>query len=265
MRTVLLMVAVLSALALQASAAAELGAREIIDRADNRDDGDRRSSTMEMVLIDKSGGKRVRKIRAFDRDVGQDKQRIMFFLEPADVTDTAFLTHDYDEAARDDDQWLYLPALRKSKRIANADRSGSFMGSDFNYADMTRRDLDAYDFKIVKEAKVRGADCWLIEQKPRTQEEVEESGYTKSLVFVRKDNFVIVRAVHWVNEGGKIKYQDVPGLKQIDGVWTVTHMTMTTKKGKRTLHRTELRFSDVRYNQPLEDEMFSVRRLEKGL
>ena len=63
----------------------------------------------------------------------------MFFLSPADVKDTGFLTYDYDEEGRDDDQWLYLPALKKTKRIASGDKSGSFMGSDFTYADMTDR------------------------------------------------------------------------------------------------------------------------------
>ena len=127
-----------------------------------------------MVLIDKSGHERARKIRSFNKDKGEDKMRIMFFLEPADVKDTGFLTYDYDDAKKDDDQWLYLPALRKTKRIASSDKSGSFMGSDFNYSDMTRKDLDAYDFKILKEEEVRGARSWVIEATPKTREEIRD-------------------------------------------------------------------------------------------
>jgi hypothetical protein len=247
------------------SAFAAMSAREIMQAVDDRDDGDNRVADMKMVLIDKNGDKRIRTIRTFDKDKGEDKQRIMFFTSPADVEDTAFLTYDYDAYEKDDDQWLYLPALRKTKRIASSDKSGSFMGSDFNYADMTRKNLDAYDFKILKESEVRGANTWLIEAVPKTREEIEETGYEKSVVFVRQDNFVVVRAVHWVAEGNKLKYQDVSGLEEIDDVWTITEMSMTTKQGKTTLHKTELYFDNVKYDQDLSEQMFSVRRLEKGL
>ncbi len=244
---------------------AEMSAREIMQAVEDREDGDNKSSDMKMVLIDKNGDTRIREIRSFDKDKGEDNQRIMFFLSPADVKDTAFLTYDYDAYEKDDDQWLYLPALRKSKRIASSDKSGSFMGSDFSYSDMTRKNLDAYDFKILKEDTVRGDKVWLIESLPKTDDEVKETGYTKSVLFVRQDNFVVVRAVHWVKDGGRNKYLDVTRLEQIDGVWTILEMSMTTKKGKSTLHKTELSFSNVHYNQPLDEQMFTLRRLEKGL
>ena len=258
------MAIVVSLFAMQ-SAMAEMSAREIMQAVDDRDDGNNRVADMKMVLIDKNGDTRVRDIRSYDKDKGEDKQRIMFFLSPADVEDTAFLTYDYDAYEKDDDQWLYLPALRKTKRIASSDKSGSFMGSDFNYADMTRKNLDAYDFKILKEDEVRGDKVWLIEALPKTREEIEETGYSKSVLFVRQDNFVVVRAVHWVNEGNKLKYLDVGRLEQIDGVWTILDMSMTTKKGKATLHKTELSFDNVKYNQELDEQMFTIRRLEKGL
>ncbi|MEN8169535.1 MAG: outer membrane lipoprotein-sorting protein [Pseudomonadota bacterium] len=245
--------------------AAEPTARQIIDQADARDDGDNQVSDMTMTLTDKKGSKRVRSMRSFNKDKGKDEQSIMFFLSPADVKDTAFLTYDYDEREKDDDQWLYLPALRKSKRIASSDKSGSFMGSDFNYSDMTRKNLDAYDFKILKEQEVRGAKTWIIEALPKSKEEIEETGYKKSWLFIRQDNFMLVRAVHWTHEGGRIKYMDVPKLEQIDGIWVAREMTMTTKKGKSTLHRTLLNFDNIKFNQELDESMFTLRRLEKGL
>lgn len=242
-----------------------MSAREIMQAVEDRDDGDNRVADMTMMLIDKNGDNRTRSIRSYDKEKGEDKQRIMFFLSPADVKDTAFLTYDYDAYEADDDQWLYLPALRKSKRIASSDKSGSFMGSDFSYSDMTRKNLDAYDFKTLKEDEVRGSKVWMIESLPKSKEEIEETGYEKSILFVRQDNFVVVRAVHWVKDGGRLKYLDVTKLEQIDGVWTILEMTMTTKKGKATLHKTELSFANVKYNQELDEQMFTVRRLEKGL
>lgn len=250
--------------------AQDLSARQIMDKVDARDDGDNRISEMQMVLIDKNGDKRVRKIKTFDKDLiiangDEDQRRIMFFLSPADVKDTGFLTYDYADSEKDDDQWLFLPALKKTKRIASTDKSGSFMGSDFNYSDMTRRNLDAWTFKILKEAEVRGAKTWVIEALPKTRDEASETGYKKSVMFVRQDNFVAVRGVHWTDTGNKLKYLDVTGLELIDGIWTTTAMSMTTKKNKVTEHKTELSFSNVRYNQDLADSFFTLRRLEKGL
>lgn len=250
--------------------AADLSARQIMESVDNRDDGDNRIAEMQMILIDKNGDKRIRKMKSFDKDLitdkgEEDRRRIMFFIAPPDVKDTGFLTYDFDAYEKDDDQWLFLPALKKTKRIASTDKSGSFMGSDFNYSDMTRKNLNAYDFKILKEADVRGAKTWVIEAQPNTQEEIDKTGYKKSVLFVRQDNFIVVRAVHWTDTGEKLKYLDVPGLEKIDGIWTITAMSMTTKKNKITEHKTDMTFANVRYGQDMDDNLFTLRRLEKGL
>lgn len=241
-----------------------LTARQIMERVDARDDGDHSSQDMEMVLIDKNGHQRVRVLRAYGRDVGEDEQSLMFFLSPADVEDTGFLTYDYDDPERDDDQWLYLPALSRTKRIASSDKSGSFMGSDFSYADMTDRPLDAYEYTLMKETEVEGHPVWQIESVPITEREKDETGYEKSVVFVRKDNFVVVRSVAWVKKGGRLKYFDVKELEQIDGIWVPTELHMTTKKGRETLHKTILHARNVKFGQDLPDDLFTTRQLEKG-
>jgi hypothetical protein len=239
--------------------------REIMELVDARDDGDNATQNMEMILIDKRGNRRERTIRAMSRDVGEDTYTIMFFMSPADVKDTGFLTYDYDDEAKDDDQWLYLPALKKTKRIASSDKSGSFMGSDFSYADMTDRNLDYYDYRLMKETEIDGVKAWQVEAIPNNEEEIDETGYTKSILFVRQDNFVMIRSVNWVKKGNRLKYFEVTELERIDGIWVPTEMHMTTKKGKATLHKTILKAHDVHFNQPIDDDTFTVRRLEKGL
>jgi hypothetical protein len=246
-------------------AAEQLTGRQIMERVDERDDGDNVTQDIEMILIDKRGNQRVRKIRAFGRDQGEDTHSIMFFLSPADVKDTGFLTYDYDEDEKDDDQWLYLPALKKTKRIASGDKSGSFMGSDFTYADMTDRKLDRYDHKLLQEGEVEGVKVWIVESIPNIEDEIEETGYIKTIAFVRQDNDVVIRAKHWVKKGKREKYFDVKQLEQIDGIWTPTEMHMITKKGKNTLHKTIIKATDVRFNQDLSPDQFTVRQLEKGL
>jgi hypothetical protein len=240
-------------------------ARTIMEKVDARDDGDNQTADMEMILIDKRGNQRVRRIATFSKDKGPDTYRLMFFEHPADVKDTAFLTWDYDDPDRDDDQWLYLPALRKTKRIASSDKSGSFMGSDLNYADMTDRNLTDYDFFLKKEMEVKGVKAWLIESIPRSKKVIKETGYTKSLLIVRQDNYFVIRAVHWVKDGGYLKYIDVKKLVEIENIWVATEMHITKKKGKQLAHKTVLKLDQVKFNQNLDFDLFTVRRMEKGL
>jgi len=239
--------------------------RKIMQKVEDRDDGDNRITTMEMILIDKKGNERIRSIRTHRKDKGKDTLQLAFFLHPPDVRNTGFLTYDYDDPDRDDDQWLYLPALKKSKRIASTDKSKSFMGSDFTYSDMTSLNLEDYDFKLLKTQTVKDKETWILESLPRNNEVIEETGYTKSLLFVRQDNYVVIRAVHFVKEGSRHKYMDVKKLELIDHIWMPTEIHMTTKKGKTTLHKTILKHHDIRFNQDLDESFFTVRRMEKGL
>lgn len=238
---------------------------EIVQRVDVRDDGDHSVSTMQMVLIDKNGQQRVREMKSFKKDVGNDIHSLIFFMQPSDVKNTAFLTYDYDDSSKDDDQWLYLPALKKSKRIAGSDKSGSFMGSDFTYSDMTKREIRDYNYKLLQESDVRGEKTWVIESVPKLQKTIDETGYTKSIMFVRQDNFVVVRALHFLNEGNKRKYMDVKKLEHIDGIWVATQIEMKTVQGKETLHTTLLNFGDMRFGVKQKEDFFTVPQIEKGL
>ncbi len=242
----------------------ETEARTIMEKVDARDDGKTLEEDMTMVLIDKNGNKRIRNLKTYSKDFGEDEHKTMFFKSPADVKNTAFLTYDYDNPLKDDDQWLYLPALKKVKRIPSTDKSSSFMGSDFSYFDMTNRDLEDYTFKILKDTKVRGHDAWMIESTPNNQKVIDESGYTKTIAIVRKDNYVVVRAINFLTNGKK-KYLDLKRIHEEGGIWLIDEMTMTTKKGKRTLHKTILTFDNVTLNKQISDDVFTTRRLEKGL
>ncbi len=239
-------------------------ARAIMEKVDAREDGKTIEQDMTMVLIDKNGKKRTRNLHTYGKDFGVDKHQIMFFKSPADVKNTAFLTYDYDKASKDDDQWLYLPALKKVKRIPSSDKSSSFMGSDFSYFDMTDRNLQDFDYKLLKETKVRGHAAWMIEATPRTKKVIKESGYKKTIAIVRKDNYVAVRAINFMRNGKK-KYLDTTKLHKQGGVWLPDEMTMTTKKGNKTIHKTVLKFNNIKLNKNISDTMFTTRRLEKGL
>ena len=232
--------------------------------ADKRDSGyEDATASMIMILRNRHGQESQRSLRYRTLEVENDgDMSLMIFDSPKDVKGTAFLN--YTHKKDDDDQWLYLPALKKVKRIPSADKSGSFMGSDFSYFDMTDRDLENYDFKLIKETEVRGHKAWMIESTPRNEKVIKESGYTKSVAIVRQDNYVVVRAINYM-KNDKMKYLDLRKIHQQDGIWVVDEMMMTTKKGKYTEHKTLLQFNNIKVNKPLEDDLFTTRRLSKGL
>ncbi|WP_035238747.1 outer membrane lipoprotein-sorting protein [Desulfobacter vibrioformis] len=243
-------------------------ARKIMEQVDARDTGDNRIAQMQMTLTDRNGGQRVRKIKAFTKDKGPDTMSLMFFLSPADVNKTAFLNIDYDDPEHDDDQWLYLPALRKTKRIATKDKSGSFMGSDLNYSDMSDRELTDFDYRFYEKGreKVFGdVKTWAIWAIPKSDKVIKETGYDKELLFIRQDNDVVIRSISWVENSPDLKYMVISKLDKIDGIWVATNMQITRKKGKRIIHKTDLTLDKVKFNQNLDQEMFSVRQMEKGL
>jgi len=250
------------------AAMAEMSGRDIMEKVRDRNDGDNAVMDMKMILVDADGATRERRIRSFRRDAPDnpdDTQSIMFFLGPATVENTGFLTYDYDDGDKDDDQWLYLPALKKVKRIAAADKSGSFMGSDFTYADMSSPAIDDYRYEIMKETKVGEQPVWQILATPTDEDEIERTGYSKSVFFVRQDNYVIIRAVNWLADSPRMKFMEVRELEKVDGIWTPTEMVMTTKKGKKTEHASILRWKNIEYNEDLDEELFTQRRLQRGL
>nr|WP_321265579.1 outer membrane lipoprotein-sorting protein [uncultured Sulfurimonas sp.] len=242
-----------------------ISGEEIAQRVHDRDDGDNSTSNMRMILTDKNNNERVRDLKTYTKDKGEDTLKLMFFLTPADVRNTGFLTYDYEDSDKDDDQWLYLPELKKVKRIASSDKSSSFMGSDFTYSDMTSRNVKDYTYRIMKEPTIGGHKTWQLLVTPKTIKTVEETGYTKSIIFVRQDNFVIIQALHYIKAGKKLKYMQILDLQKIDNVWTTKKMQMTTKKGKKTLHKTVFEFSDIKYNQDLKESFFTTRTIERGL
>jgi hypothetical protein len=242
---------------------------DIMQKVLDRNDGDNIITDMQMQLIDKKGHKRIRDMKTYSKDYGKDEKKVIFFLSPSDVKNTAFLTFDYADDSKDDDQWLYLPALKKTKRIPASDKDSSFMGSDFTYGDMVDPNLDDYTFKVIKESYVKRKSgknkVWVIERIPKNQEIIDETGYKKSIAYVRQDNYMITRAKHYLKKAGRVKYMDVKKIQKIDGIDTAIITTATTKKGKRTIHKTVLINSNVKMNQNLKDSLFTIRTIEKGI
>ena len=130
MRNVFLTLALaLVAVALQAQ---QLSGRDIMKKIDERPDGDTRYAQMELTLVKKNGSKRERKVESWAMDIGKDTKKIMYFTYPGDVKGTGFLTWDYDRIGKEDDKWLYLPAMKKTRRISgSSSKTDYFMGQEY--------------------------------------------------------------------------------------------------------------------------------------
>jgi hypothetical protein len=248
-----------------ASTAPALTAREIMEKVDARDIGDTMVAEQEWILIDKNGYQRYRRTKAFFKKKGGETSGIMFFLSPPDFEGTGFLVNDYHSGEKDNDQWLYLPALHKTKRIASSDRSAAFMGSDLSYADMSRFVIDDWNYTLLKEDQVEGVKVWIIEAIPVSPDAANRYGCIKSALFVRQDIPMVIKAVYWIDKGRKVKYFEVKKLEQINSIWVSTEIHVKTTQGEENLHQTILRLKNVRVNVNLDEAMFSVRQLERGL
>ena len=134
MRTKGLIIIALSMMCFCVAKAGTPSGREIMLKVKNRPDGDTRYAMLSMTLVQKNGSKRERKLSSWAMDVGKDTKKIMFFTYPGDVKGTGFLTWDYDNPNKEDDKWLYLPAMKKTRRISGkSSKTDYFMGSDFTY------------------------------------------------------------------------------------------------------------------------------------
>ena len=249
--------------------AENLSAREVMQKVEHRDDGETSITDMAMILIDNKGNKRVRQLKTFGKDYGEDSKSISFFQSPADVRNTAFLAYDWDDEKKEDDNWLFLPALRKVKRISSGNKKDAFMGSDFSYADMNGIELSEWNFKFLKEnVIVGGYDCWVIAAVPKKGKRnkvIKETGYVKSITWIRKDIFIPVKSKMYIKKGKKIKYFTASDIEKIQGIWTVKKSSMVTTRRKKKEHATVMIIKNIQYNDGVDDSMFTTQQMERGL
>jgi len=241
--------------------------REIMDAVENRDLGDQATNRLQITITDKAGRKRTRGVQSRSLEFDGGRKQLMLFESPADVRNAGLLSVDYDDGAKSDDQWLYLPSLGKTTRISSADKSGSFMGTDLTYSDMTKRDPDAYDYTMVEASVEAGGEtCWLIESRPKTDKEKNETGYLKTQVWIAKDKLVPVQIKAWVAEGKKLKYTQFKDIRNVDGIWIAHQILVRTVRNGATESSSTLVFNELKFNEEsVVPDDFTERRLEKGL
>jgi len=236
---------------------AQLTGKEIVEKAYNRATGDDQTSTLTMTLTNKQGKQRVRKISQFTIDLGDIEKSIMFFQSPADVKNTSFMSWSYD-SDKSDDQWIYLPALKKTKRISSDSKSDYFMGSDFTYDDLGDRKLEADTHKLLREETVDGKDCYVVESTSKD----EDYMYSKTVTWIIKDNFIGYKKEFYDEDEDLLKILSIKEYEEISGIFVITNSEM---KNVQKDHKTSMVLNDAKINTGVSASKFTERMMTRGL
>lgn len=243
-----------------------LSASEIMKRVDDRYTGDTSMSSAVLNIIDRRERQRTRDLKMFNLEKNEVEKSLIFFMSPAEVQDTAYMTFDWEDESKEDDSWLYLPAMQKIKRVASSEESGKFMGSDFSYADINGLDFEDFNYSLVNETEVvDGHECWVIRSTPKDDRIIKKTGYTGATSWIRKDIYFSVKAIIDVKKANRVKYFAAKNIENIQGVWTAQTLQMvTTRNGKRE-NSSLIELSDIVYNEEVDESLFDTQAMQRGI
>ncbi len=229
---------------------------EIAQKADKATDGFESSiSKTQMILINANGQKSIRDLLMKTLEGENGDKTISTFLSPADVKGTKVLG--WEHMDRDDDQWLYLPALKRVKRIASKNKSGSFMGSEFSYEDIGNQNYKKYTFEGEPEiVKLDGLECYKGARVPKDK----NSGYTKQVSFVDTKDFLIRKIDYYDRKKELLKTATFSEYKLIDGIWRVGKIEMKNHQNDKS---TILIWKEDKIKAGLNEKDFNKRELKK--
>ncbi len=238
-------------------AKAWLSGQEIMEKVYHNPTGSDMQSELTMTLINARGEERVRQLKQFTRTDDDVEKKIMFFVSPADVRNTSFMNYSYTDG-RDDDQWIYLPALRRVRRISSDGKSDYFMGSDFTYDDLGERHPDEDTHTLKGEEVIDGQACYVVESIPKDASYM----YSKTITWVMKANYLGLKREFYDRDGKLLKTLQINEFDQVDGFWTILETEMHNVQRS---HRTVMSLKNVQYNTGIRDNRFTERAMTLGL
>jgi len=229
-------------------------ARQIVDEAQKRTNS--KSERYEGLLQSfDANGKTSEKRWTFER-VGAhgESKSVIRFTSPAEVKGVALLVVNHPDRASD--QWMWTPAIERDRRIALQDRSTRFFGTDFSFEDLEERDVNQYEYTLLGEEAIDGTACWKIQSIPK---QAKSSQYTKSVVWIRKDNYAFARIDSYLNDQ-PMRRLNYSAIQNLQGIWTAREMVMTDlRRGSLT----RLALDKVEYDVPLKDESFTLQAIRR--
>ena len=242
-----------------------LSARDVMEKVTVTRKLDGSEATIKMTMTDEKGQKREREITSATKlfDGGKTEKRVFRFLLPADVQGTGFLIFDYE--AKADDAWIYLPALRKTRRILSSQGSQSFMGSEFSYGDLNIPALDDYTYAMVKEEPCAGGEtCYVVDAVPKSKETAAADGYAKRTYWISKSKFVATKVLHYGPDGKLLKELIAGDIKLLDAkkkrYRTLRNEMINKQNGRRSIFE----FNKMIFTPNTKDEYFTTSYIERG-
>lgn len=234
----------------------ELDGLQVAQKVYDRDDGKDSYAKVKMLLIDKKGRKRLRTLISAVKDYGNVSKSLTRFYTPADIDGTAFLTWENDDV--DADQFLYLPALRRVRRVVSTQKKNRFVNTNFTYEDLERRKVEKDTHQILKTETYDGHACWVLESIPKKD---ANSQYGKRVSWVAQDLYIPLKVEFYDKRGRLMKRLLNRKLKKVEGIWTVMDTEMQDLKRKS---RTLMRISEIKYNRGIPDRVFTKEYMMHG-
>jgi len=221
------------------------------------------TSETTMTLTNKAGKQRLRKTFGTTKlePNGVDNMRMTRFLEPADVKGTVSLL--IEHAEKDDDIWIYLPSVKKVRRLVSSNKKDSFVGTDFSYGDVIGHKVKEWDHKLVKEEEVDGKPCYVIESTPKDANIKANTGYSKRVNWIEKDNFVTLKAVLYDEAGELLKEAKFTNYSEVDPARHKWQAGQLETRNVQAEHSTVIHIDQIKVNIGVKDDYFTTRYMEQ--
>lgn len=249
----------ISSMSQSENSASEEG-RKIIEMVDKTNHPESELVEMTMKLIDQAGKERIRYLILYSKKDKRDNLKTLIrFTKPRDIEGTGLLTIEHED--RNDDQWLYLPILRKSKRIAPMAKTHNFVGTDFTFEDLRPEKSSVYNYKLLGTPILNGEECYLLEATPKSKKDEEVTGYSKRRLWIRKDILLIIRVEYYNKEGKFFKIRSDSNIEEIkNNLWQANMVIMENYHQK---HKTILTIEKRKINEDIDENRFTLRELER--
>ena len=251
-------------------------AREIMRQAFNLEDGETqisrtRISTCRYVTRNKklacAEKPRVKVMESVRKDYGpngKDVRSIMILLDPPGERGIGLLQYDYDDPNHDSDQWIYLSAMGKVRRIVSGSedepKTGSLFGSEISYEDVEARHLEDYTYTLLKTVTYKNRPCWVIESKP-TPAHARKSSYSKAVQWIDRERYLSLKINLYDRQGRPLKRLTTKGIEQVEGIWITRQMTVNNLQTKRI---SAMKIEALAVNPPVDDDFLTQRALTDG-
>ncbi|MBK8956806.1 MAG: outer membrane lipoprotein-sorting protein [Saprospiraceae bacterium] len=239
-------------------------ANEIVKSVNSRNEGEHVIQNFNMMLTNKNGQTQSRETVIYRKDYKDQRKTMIVFKNPSNVKGTGFMSFDYNDKTKEDDQWLYLPALKKTRRISASNRGDYFLGTDFTYEDIklgSKLSTTNYSYKTVKEETIDGHKCYLLEGTPLNEKVKKELGYGKVHYWVDAQIWFVRKTMYWDVAGNLLKTTNAQTIEKIEGIWSIKKLEAENHK---TSHKTLITFSAIDYKTQIEDDLFTEESLMRG-